>query len=56
MEGPRTLNGLITEALEGIPDSGVCLKIGRYRLEILQTAENRATRVRVWLAPRPKQG
>lgn len=56
VEGPRTLNGLITEALEGIPDSGVCLKIGRYRLEILQAAENRATRVRVWLAPRPNQG
>ncbi|WP_287028598.1 HlyC/CorC family transporter [Pseudomonas sp. UBA6310] len=56
VEGPRTLNGLITEALEGIPDSGVCLKIGRYRLEILQAAENRATRVRVWLAPRPDQG
>ncbi|WP_313518404.1 HlyC/CorC family transporter, partial [Pseudomonas sp.] len=56
VEGPRTLNGLITEALEGIPDSGVCLKIGRYRLEILQAADNRATRVRVWLAPRPSQG
>ncbi len=35
-EGPKTLNGLITEALEHIPDSSVCLQIGRYRLEILQ--------------------
>jgi Mg2+/Co2+ transporter CorB len=49
-EGPKTLNGLVTEALEGIPDSGVCLKIGPYRLEILQTEDNRAKRVRVWLA------
>src|SRR3990167_9536981 len=40
-DGPKTLNGLITEALESIPDSAVCLKIGPYRLEILQSSENR---------------
>lgn len=49
-DGPRTLNGLITEALEQIPDSSVCLQIGRYRLEILQAAENRVKRVRAWTA------
>ena len=38
----------ITEALETIPDSSVCLKIGPYRLEILQAAENRVKSVRVW--------
>ncbi|PAU61336.1 HlyC/CorC family transporter [Pseudomonas indica] len=47
-DGPKTLNGLVTEALENIPDSGVCLKIGPYRLEILQAAENRVKTVRVW--------
>jgi Mg2+/Co2+ transporter CorB len=47
-DGPKTLNGLVTEALESIPDSGVCLKIGPYRLEILQAAENRVKTVRVW--------
>jgi len=47
-EGPKTLNGLITEALESIPDSAVCLKIGPYRLEILQATENRVKSVRVW--------
>jgi Mg2+/Co2+ transporter CorB len=47
-DGPKTLNGLITEALETIPDSSVCLKIGPYRLEILQAAENRVKSVRVW--------
>ncbi|MFP6800446.1 MAG: HlyC/CorC family transporter, partial [Pseudomonas sp.] len=30
-DGPKTLNGLVTEALESIPDSAVCLKIGPYR-------------------------
>jgi Mg2+/Co2+ transporter CorB len=49
-DGPKTLNGLITEALETIPESPVCLKIGPYRLEILETSESRITRVRLWQA------
>ena len=47
-DGPKTLNGLVTEALETIPDCPVCLKIGRYRLEILETEDNRVTRVLIW--------
>ncbi|MEJ5058766.1 MULTISPECIES: transporter associated domain-containing protein [unclassified Pseudomonas] len=47
-DGPKTLNGLVTEALETIPESAVCLKIGRYRLEILETEDNRVTRVLIW--------
>lgn len=55
-DGPKTLNGLITEALENLPDSSVCLKIGPYRLEILQLAENRVKSVRVWPASlKPQQ-
>ncbi|MBA1264855.1 CNNM domain-containing protein [Stutzerimonas stutzeri] len=49
-DGPKTLNGLITEALEQIPDSGICLQIGSYRLEILQAADNRVKSVRAWVA------
>lgn len=49
-DGPKTLNGLITEALEEIPDSGICLQIGAYRLEVLQAADNRVKSVRAWLA------
>lgn len=52
-DGPKTLNGLVTEALESIPDSAVCLKIGRYRLEILETEDNRASRILVWTVTRP---
>ncbi|MCD1638948.1 HlyC/CorC family transporter [Pseudomonas stutzeri] len=48
-DGPKTLNGLITEALEHIPDSGICLQIGDYRLEILQAADNRVKSVRAWI-------
>ena len=53
-DGPRTLNGLITEALEHIPDSGICLQIGPYRLEILQAADNRVKSVRAWAIEPPR--
>lgn len=47
-DGPKTLNGLVTEALETIPDCSVCVKIGRYRLEILETEDNRVSKVLIW--------
>ncbi|MEA5670163.1 transporter associated domain-containing protein [Pseudomonas sp. MH2] len=50
--GPKTLNGLVTEALESIPASAVCLKVGRYRLEILETEDNCASKVLVWTITR----
>ena len=50
--GPKTLNGLVTEALESIPATAVCLKIGRYRMEILETEDNCASRVLVWTVTR----
>lgn len=56
-DGPKTLNGLVTEALETIPESSVCLKIGRYRLEILETEDNRVSRVLIWhvgSVPKPR--
>ncbi|MCY1461005.1 hypothetical protein D9M71_786150 [compost metagenome] len=51
-DGPKTLNGLVTEALESIPESAVCLKIGRYRLEILETEDNCASRILAWTVTR----
>lgn len=39
-EGPRTLNGLILEHLETIPDPGTWLRIGDLSIEILQIADN----------------
>lgn len=47
-DGPKTLNGLITEQLESIPETSVCLTIGAYRMEILQTKDNMVKSVRVW--------
>ena len=50
-DGPRTLNGLIVEHLERIPESNVCLQIGRYRLETLQIADNVVRTVKAWETP-----
>ena len=47
-DGPKTLNGVITEQLESIPETSVCLSIGQYRMEILQTKDNMVKSVRIW--------
>ena len=39
-DGPKTLNGLITETLENIPDTNVCLKVNGHRVEVLQIKDN----------------
>ncbi len=46
-DGPKTLNGLIVEMLETIPEPGVCLKIGDYPIEIIDTDDNRIRSVRL---------
>ena len=47
MEGPKTLNGVIVEYLETIPESGTCLKISDYSIEIIETKENRVQLARI---------
>ncbi len=55
-DGPKTLNGLITERLESIPENSVGLSVGQYRMEILQTKDNMVKSVRIWqVEPRPRQ-
>jgi Mg2+/Co2+ transporter CorB len=46
-EGPKTINGLILEALETIPDSNISLKIAGYPIEIVETDGNRIRSVRI---------
>lgn len=46
-KGPKTLNGLIVEHLEMIPESAVCLKIADYPLEIIEIEENTVKTVHV---------
>lgn len=49
--GPKTLNGLLLEKLENIPEPGTALRIGGYEFEILQTVDNVIRTVRVRLLP-----
>lgn len=49
-DGPKTLNGLITETLEDIPESNVGLTIGDYRIELVQVQDNMIKTARI-LAP-----
>jgi Mg2+/Co2+ transporter CorB len=46
-DGPKTLNGIITEVLESIPEPGTTLKVADYVLEVLQTADNAVKTARV---------
>jgi Mg2+/Co2+ transporter CorB len=45
--GPRTLNGLLLEKLEHIPEPGTSLRIGDQEFEVLQVADNAIRTVRV---------
>ena len=46
-DGPKTINGLILEMLETIPDPRTCLKIAGYPIEIIETDDTRIRKVRV---------
>jgi Mg2+/Co2+ transporter CorB len=45
--GPRTLNGLIIEYLETIPEAGISLRVSDYSIDILQTGDNAVKTVRL---------
>ena len=45
--GPKTLNGLLLEKLENIPEAGTSLRIGSMEFEVLQTVDNAIRTVRV---------
>ena len=47
--GAKTLNGLILEYLETIPESGTGLKVEGYPIEIIETRENRVQLAPIYL-------
>ena len=47
--GPKTLNGLITETLESIPEGAVCIKVDGYLVETLEIRDNRICKARLTL-------
>jgi len=50
--GPRTINGLIIEYLETIPQPGTSLLLEGYPIEIMQTHDNAVKMVKIWPAQR----
>ena len=46
-DGPKTVNGLLVERLESIPEPGTMLKVDGYAFEVLQTGDNTIKTVRV---------
>jgi Mg2+/Co2+ transporter CorB len=50
-DGPKTLNGLLLERLETIPEPGTALRVGNYTFEVLQIADNAIRTVRVHTNP-----
>lgn len=53
LDGPKTLNGIILEFFEDIPDTGTCMIIAGHRIEIVQTQDRSIKTVR--LIPSPQK-
>jgi Mg2+/Co2+ transporter CorB len=45
-DGPKTLNGLLVEQLETLPEAGAEVVVGEYHFEVLQIGENTVRTVR----------
>ena len=48
IDGPKTLNGLLTELLEIIPEKNVCVRLPFYFVEILNVQDNAIKTVKMW--------
>lgn len=48
LEGPRTLNGLVLEHFEDIPESGTSFRMGPHKLEVIQTQDRIVKSVRIY--------
>ncbi len=54
LDGPKTLNGLLLEQFEDIPEVGVSLKLGAVPVEIVQTQDRAVKMARIYL-PAPHE-
>lgn len=53
LDGAKTLNGLILDHLEDIPEAGTSLKISGYPIEIMQTQDRVVKVARIFIAAPP---
>jgi Mg2+/Co2+ transporter CorB len=51
LDGAKTLNGLILEHLQDIPEAGTSLKICGYPIEIIQTQDRVVKVAKIFVAP-----
>ena len=49
LDGPKTLNGLLLEQFEDIPEAGVSLKLGDVPVEVVQTQDRAVKMARIYL-------
>jgi Mg2+/Co2+ transporter CorB len=49
LDGPKTLNGLLLEQFEDIPEAGVSLKLGDVPVEIVQTQDRAVKMARIYV-------
>ena len=54
LDGPKTLNGLLLEHFEDIPEAGVSLKLGEVPVEIVQTQDRAVKMARIYLPTAPE--
>ncbi|MGV3001315.1 HlyC/CorC family transporter [Vibrio sp.] len=47
-DGPRTLNGLVLEHLEDIPESYLSIEVANHKMELIEIAENKIKLVKVY--------
>ena len=47
-DGPKTLNGLILEHLEDIPETGTSLRLAGYPMDIIQISNNSVKTVKIY--------
>lgn len=48
LDGPKTLNGLVIEHFEDIPESNTSFKMGAHKLEIVQTQDKVVKKVKIF--------
>ncbi len=53
-DGPRTLNGLVMEHLEAIPEPGARLSLAGHPTEIVEISRNRVKTAVIWPHPEPE--
>jgi len=54
--GPRTVNGMVTEHLQALPEPGTSLRIGNYQIDIVKTRGTSVQLAKIRHMPAPGSG